>query len=129
MRIVQMSTFSYYKAARNVRINLHKVMLEQGIDSYVAWGRGRNAENSHEYFMDDNLGVKLHSVYTRLTDKTEFASIRSTKELLQWIDKIEPDIIHLYCILGYYINIELLFNYIKEIFNKLIIVVGEKEEQ
>ena len=110
---VQISTFSY-KAAGNIMMNLHRAMMKNGIDSYVVWGRGRKAENDHEYFMDDSWGVKLHGVYTRITDKTGFASTLSTRKLLNWLDEIEPDIIHLHCIHGYFINISLLFTYIKE---------------
>ena len=113
MKIVQISTFSY-KAAGNIMMNLHRAMIKNGIDSYVVWGRGRKSENDHEYFMDDNWGVKLHGVYTRITDKTGFASTSSTRKLLHWLDEIEPDIIHLHCIHGYFINISLLFTYIKE---------------
>lgn len=113
MKIVQINTFSY-KAAGNIMMNLHKAMLEQGIDSYVVWGRGRKAENDHEYYMDDDIGVKAHGVYTRITDMHGFASKRATVKLLKWIDNIHPDIIHLHCIHGYYINIELLFSYIKK---------------
>lgn len=113
MKVVQINTFSY-KAAGNIMMNLHKAMLEKGIDSYVAWGRGRNAENDHEYYMNDDIGVKVHGVYTRITDKHGFASKRATVKLINWIDNIHPDIIHLHCIHGYYINIELLFNYIKK---------------
>ena len=75
-------------------MNLHRAMMKNGIDSYVVWGRGRKAENDHEYFMDDSWGVKLHGVYTRITDKTGFASTLSTRKLLNWLDEIEPDIIH-----------------------------------
>lgn len=113
MKIVQINTFSY-KAAGNIMMNLHKAMLEQGIDSYVVWGRGRKAENDHEYYMDDDIGVKTHGVYTRITDMHGFASKRATVKLLNWIDNIHPDIIHLHCIHGYYINVELLFSYIKK---------------
>lgn len=113
MKIVQINTFSY-KAAGNIMMNLHKAMLKQGIDSYVAWGRGRKAENDHEYYMDDDFGVKVHGIYTRITDKHGFASKSATIKLLNWIDNIHPDIIHLHCIHGYYINMELLFNYIKK---------------
>lgn len=113
VKVVQISTFSY-KAAGNIMMNLHRAMMKNGIDSYVVWGRGRKAENDHEYFMDDSWGVKLHGVYTRITDKTGFASTLSTRKLLNWLDEIEPDIIHLHCIHGYFINISLLFTYIKE---------------
>ena len=62
VKVVQISTFSY-KAAGNIMMNLHRAMMKNGIDSYVVWGRGRKAENDHEYFMDDSWGVKLHGVY------------------------------------------------------------------
>lgn len=112
MRIVQINQFSY-KAAGNIMMNIHKELLARGVDSYVVWGRGRKAQNNHEYFMNDAFGVRVHGVYTRVTDRTGFASKSATKKLLCWLDTIKPDIIHLHCIHGYYINIELLFDYIR----------------
>ena len=95
-------------------MNIHKILTEQGYDSYVCWGRGRPANNNHEIVISDNIGVKFHGMYTRLLDKTGFASRRATKKLLRRLDEIKPDIIHLHNIHGYYLNIELLFNYIRE---------------
>ena len=40
----------------------------------MVWGRGRAAQNEHEIVIQDEFGVKLHGVYTRITDKTGFAS-------------------------------------------------------
>lgn len=119
MKVVQINTFSY-KAAGNIMMNLHKAMLEKGIDSYVAWGRGRKTGNNHEFYMNDDIGIRLHGIYTRITDKAGFASQRSTRKLLDWIDGIDPDIIHLHCLHGYYINIELLFDYIRAKNKKVI---------
>lgn len=112
MKIVQINTFPY-KATGNIMMSIHSRLQELGYDSYVVWGRGRKAENDHEIVMSDNIGVRFHGIYTRLTDKTGFASKRATKYLLHELDKIQPDIIHLHNIHGYYLNIELLFNYIK----------------
>ena len=113
MKVVQINTFSY-KATGNIMINIHRQLNEAGYDSYMIWGRGRNAENKHEYVMDDELGIKLHGVYTRLTDKTGFASKTATKKLLKRLNERKPDSIHLHNLHGYYINLPLLFNYIKD---------------
>ena len=86
-------------------MNIHKILAEQGYDSYVCWGRGRPANNNHEIVISDNIGVKFHGIYTRLLDKTGFASCRATKKLLRRLDEIKPDIIHLHNIHGYYLNI------------------------
>lgn len=113
MKIVQINHFSY-KAAGGIMMNIHRSLLNDGEDSYVVWGRGRNSENEREYYMNDSFGVKAHALYTRVTDRTGFLSKQSTKRLINWLEKITPDIIHLHCIHGYYINLEILFDYIKE---------------
>lgn len=119
MKIVQINTFSNGSTG-NIMMNIHKELLKKGVDSYVVWGRGRKSQNQNEIYMNDKLGVYFHAFYSRITGKTGFASKISTKKLLKKLDEINPDIIHLHNLHGYYINIEMLFNYIK---NKHIKVV------
>lgn len=113
MKVIQINTFPN-KATGSIMMNLHNLSRENGIESYVVWGRGRQAENKYEISIEDKIGVKYHGIYTRVTDKTGFASFKATKKLLNKLDIIKPDIIHLHNLHGYYININLLFNYIKE---------------
>lgn len=117
--IVQINTFPH-KATGNIMLNLHQLLTDNGYNSYVVWGRGRNADKEHEIDMKDDLGVKLHGLYTRITDKTGFASVGATKLLLKQLDEIGPDIIHLHNIHGYYINIEMLFEYIRKRHIKIV---------
>ena len=112
MKIVQINSFSY-KATGTIMMNIHQRLQETGADSYVVWARGRNAANNYEIVIKDCLGVKWHGLYTRLTDKTGFASKRATKKLILELERINPDIVHLHNIHGYYLNIELLFHYLK----------------
>ena len=113
MKVVQINTFSY-KATGSIMMGIHKMLCNNGHDSYIVWGRGRDAENDHEIAMKDDIGIKFHGIYTRLTDRTGFASWRATRKLLEKLDEIKPDIIHLHNIHGYFINIELLFRYSRE---------------
>ena len=112
MKIVQINTF-HNKATGGIMMNIHNLLNQAGYDSYVVWGRGREPKNDHEILMNSSFDVKLHGIYTRLTDKTGFGSSAPTKRLIKQLDTIKPDIIHLHNIHGYYINIELLFNYIR----------------
>ena len=114
MKIVQINSFSNGSTGK-IMMSIHKELLKQGHESYVVWGRGRKAENEHEIFMNDKIGVYFHALYSRLTGKTGFASKRATKKLIKKIEEINPDVIHLHNIHGYYINIEMLFNYLKKI--------------
>lgn len=113
MKIVQINTFSN-KSTGSIMMNLHRELILNGHDSYVVWARGRKSKDSNEIFLKSKLSVFIHGLYTRFTDKTGFASKRETIRLIKKLEKIQPDIIHLHNLHGYYINIELLFGYIKK---------------
>lgn len=119
MKIVQINTFPY-KATGAIMMSIHQQLQKEGQDSYVVWGRGRNSTNNHEIVMKDRLGIKWHGLYTRVTDKTGFASKRATEKLADELERIKPDIIHLHNLHGYYLNIELLFCYLKKTRPKIV---------
>lgn len=112
MKIVQINSFSNGSTGK-IMMNIHEKLLDSNYDSYAIWGRGRKSSTENEVYLNDKLGVYFHALYSRFTGKTGFASVSSTKKLIKKLDEIKPDIIHLHNIHGYYINIELLFNYIR----------------
>ena len=57
--------------------------------------------------------VKLHGLKARLFDGCGFGSKKATRKFLEWAEDYNPDLLWLHNIHGYYINIELLFNWIK----------------
>lgn len=113
MKIVQINTFSN-KSTGTIMMNIHNELLKEGIESYVVWGRGRKAKDDTQIYMNDKIGVYSHALHTRLTDKVGSYSKRATKKLISKLEQIKPDLIHLHNIHGYYINIEMLFNYIRK---------------
>ena len=56
---------------------------------------------------------RLHAVGTRLFDNHGLASRGATKELVKRIESVDPDIIHLHNIHGYYLNYPILFRFLK----------------
>ena len=88
----------------------------QGHTAKIAYGRdGFVPEQFQKYAVriGSDLGVRLHGVYTRFTDKHGFLSASATKKFLAWAESYDPDVLWLHNIHGYYINIELLFKWIK----------------
>lgn len=94
MKIVQINTFPY-KSTGNIMLSIQRKLLAENVECYSIWGRGRKSENKYEIFMNDKNGVRFHGLYSRLLDKTGFASVRATKKLIKKIKEIDPDIIHL----------------------------------
>ena len=107
------SVAGYGSAGRIVAETCRKLMSE-GNECAIAWGRVKqNVDDIQTYQIGTKLDLYLHAMKTRLFDGEGFGSELATKRLVKWIEKYNPDVIWLHNLHGYYINIEILFNYIK----------------
>jgi len=114
MKVLQINSVCGYGSTGRIATDIHNILTEQGHKSYVAYGRGeaRNCETSIK--IGSNYDVYKHVALTRVFGKHGFGSKKATIEFIDKVKKLDPDIIHLHNIHGYYINIELLFKYLKE---------------
>lgn len=110
--ILQINTIVNSGSHGRIAEAIANLVLEHGWDSYIAYGRRPRVSNSKLIKIGTKWNIGMHVLQTRLFDKHGFASRRATKKLIKYIDEIHPDIIHLHNIHGYYINIEILFNYL-----------------
>lgn len=81
----------------------------------IAYGRGNAPEQFKKYAVriGSDMGNKLSALHTRLTDRHGFANKCATKSFLKWAQAYDPDILWLHNLHGYYINVEMLFDWIK----------------
>ena len=89
---------------------------DAGDEVKIAYGRSSTAPDKYKKYavkIGNGFGVKLHAFKTRLTDKHGLGSKCATKKFLKWADEYNPDLLWLHNIHGYYINYELLFDWIK----------------
>ena len=113
LRYVQLNSF-YGGSTGTVMRSLHLALTNRGVDSYILWGRRHDTINEHERCVATKLGYVSHGVMTRLFDRTGFYSKRDTAKLIRLLDEIDPDVMHLHNIHGYWINIEMLFDWLAE---------------
>lgn len=113
LKIFQINSVCGVGSTGRIANDLYKIAESQGHVGCIAYGRGSAPEDIHSIRIGSDLDVCLHALYTRITDKTAFASKNYTRLLIDTIVEFDPDIIHLHNLHGYYINIELLFQYLK----------------
>jgi putative colanic acid biosynthesis glycosyltransferase len=89
-------------------------VIQNGWDSYIAHGRFTRPSKSRLLRIGTNFEVLLHGLQTRIFDRHCLGSKWATKRLISKIKEIKPDVIHLHHLHGYYINIEVLFNFLSE---------------
>ncbi len=92
---------------------LSQVLEEHGIDSLSCYGRGGAPEFLKSYKAGDALDVCLHGALSRITDKHGLYSKSMTKMLVERIRDYEPDLIHMHNLHGYYLNYEILMQYVR----------------
>ena len=120
MKVLQINSVCGYGSTGRIAYDLAKVLESNGHECFIAYGRGTAPNDVKTIKIGSDFHVKTHGAVSRLTDKHGFYSKSETKKLIDEIKKYDPDIIHLHNIHGYYINIELLFNYLSESNKKVV---------
>lgn len=94
----------------------------QGHEVKIAYGREDVPAEFQKYAVriGNDSDVKIHGLMARLFDASGFGSKAATEKFISWVKELDPDIIHLHNIHGYYINIEVLFKYLKICGKKII---------
>ena len=120
MKILQINTVCGTGSTGRIATDLYKVYEKAGYECVIAYGRGNAPDGIKSIKIGSNLDMYIHGIKTRVLDKHGFGSIEATKSFIKEVKKYNPDVIHLHNIHGYYINIEILFKYLKESGKKII---------
>ncbi len=114
-KVLQINAVSNYGSTGIIVENIADVSLSQGWQPYIACGeRYSRPSKYNRYVISNKFQNYCAAVYTLLTDRHGFYLNNSTKKFIKWIDSINPDVIHLHNIHSYYLNIEILFQYLSQ---------------
>ncbi len=113
MKILLINVVCGILSTGRIVADLYKVLRQQQHACLVAYGRGQATADVESLRIGSDLDICAHGLYTRLTDKHGFASSSATEAFLRRVDAYQPDLVNLHVIHGYYLNVELLFNYLK----------------
>lgn len=113
MKILQINTFGNTSTGRIV-VDIYRTLVADGHEGMVAFARNSIPDDVAHIKIGNTLNVYMDGILTRITDQAGFFSRRATKKLIMQIKDYSPDIIHLHNVHGYYINVELLFKFLKE---------------
>ena len=89
-------------------------IVDRGWESYITFARNNLPSKSKVIRIGNKFDVYKHVLTTRIFDNHCFSSERATKKLVEQIKALDPDVIHLHHLHGYFINIEILFSYLAE---------------
>lgn len=113
-KVVQINTSVNRGSTGVIAEGIGQEAIKQGWESWIAFGRRQGESKSNLIRIGTDFDLKMHGLQTRLFDNHGLASRKATKQFIEQLKSINPDIIHLHNIHGYYLNYLLLFQYLKE---------------
>ena len=110
--LLQINSTANWGSTGRIAEQIGAVAMSHGWDSYIAYGRYVAPSKSKLIKIGSLFDSFLHLLFSRLSGHHGWYSRRATKALIKKIEHINPDVIHLHNIHGYYINYPLLFDYL-----------------
>ena len=114
MKILQVNCVYKTGSTGKITADLHNALKKKGIESVVCYGRGPKINEPNVYKTCSEVYSKFNNLISRFTGIMYGGCFFSTKRLINIIKKEKPDIVHLQCINGYFVNIYRLVNWLKK---------------
>jgi glycosyltransferase involved in cell wall biosynthesis len=113
-KVLQISIEVNSGSVGKIAEQIGEVVIEQGWKSYITYARNNNPSKSEVIKIGNKFDLYSQVIETRIFDNHCVGSKSSTIALISKIKEIQPDIIHLHHLHGYFINVEILFRYLEE---------------
>lgn len=122
MKVLMINVVCGIRSTGRICTDLATELEKQGHEVKIAYGREQVPQQFRKYAVriGSDFDVKLHGLKARVLDAAGLGSKRATEKFIKWVREYDPDVIHLHNIHGYYINIEVLFKYLKTCGKKII---------
>ena len=114
MKILQVNCVYKRGSTGKIVYDIHNVLKELGIESIVCYGRGQKEDESNVYKTSSEFIAKFNNIKSRFTGMQYSGSYLSTRKLISIIKHEQPDVVHLHCINGFFVNIYKLINFLKK---------------
>lgn len=113
MKLVQINTVCNCSTGK-IMGDIQREANKNGYDTISFYGRGKGYNDLKCEKFGNSISFWIHVILNTLFDNQGHGSYFCTKKLIKRLREENPDIIHLHNLHGYYLNIPLLFKYLKE---------------
>ena len=114
MKVLQVNCVYGQGSTGKLTRDLHKELQKRSIASVVCYGRGAKVHEPGVYKTCGEGYSKLNNLLSRFTGLMYGGCFFSTNKLIRRIKTEQPDVVHLQCINGYFVNIYRLITWLKK---------------
>lgn len=121
MKILQINNVYGVGSTGKLTKAIHQGLMSDGYSSVVIYGRGASEEDKNLYRVCGNLYGKFNSFISRLCGIPYGGCFISTIKIISIIKKEKPDVVHIQCINGNFVNIYRLIKWLND--NRIAVVL------
>jgi len=120
MKVFQINAVCGNCSTGKIAVDLCKVLEKKGHSCEIAYGRRSAPKDVNTYKICGKIENLFQIGMSMIFDNLGFLGKNATKRLIKEIDNYNPDIIQLHSLQGYYLDIEVLLEYLAKI-NKPVV--------
>lgn len=114
MRVFFINSVCTSGSTGRIHMELARMLNARGDEAKLAFARGGAPADQPYYRIGGPLDVYAHALKARLFDASGTGSRAATKKLVAHMEAYKPDLVQLGNLHGYYLNLPLLFDYLKK---------------
>lgn len=114
MKILQINCVYGYGSTGKLTQNIHYGLKKQGLESVVLYGRRKRIHDEGVYKTCTELEAKIWNLSSRVTGHIYSGVPFGSNNLIRCIKEQAPDVVHLQCLNGFFVNIYSLLEYLKK---------------
>ena len=114
MRIVEINVTCGKGSTGVIAVEIAHMLEEKGHEVYIAYGQGQTSE-PNSFRIGTPLENKIHGLWhTRILGEEGNGTKRGTREFLNWLDEIQPDLVQIHNLHSNFLHYELFFSYLQK---------------
>ncbi len=113
MKVMQINCVYKTGSTGKIVYDIHTELKKNGVESVVCYGRGKKINEPKVYKTSSEIVAKFNNVKSRFTGMPYGGCFFATNRLLRVIKQEKPDVVHLHCINGFFVNIYRLVSFLK----------------
>lgn len=114
MKILQVNCVYKNGSTGKIVYDIHSELIKKGEQSVVCYGRGANVSEENVYKTCSEVYSDINHFFANLTGVLYGGCFFSTNKLIGIIKKEKPDVVHLHCLNGFFVNIYRVITWLKK---------------
>ncbi len=112
MRVLEINAVYGHRSTGTIVRNIEQLCWQSGIECFIATPDKTVLKAKNGYVIGNVFDHKLHAFFCRINGRQAYFSRLATRKLLNHIDKIQPDIVHMHNLHNNYIHLNMLLKYL-----------------